>query len=401
MTVTFKVGETYAMGVRFTSCCTKTQATWSRILFFVGIFFFISDISTALNNVSVSIPSAVKRGDNAILICNYNLEYDNLYTVKWYRGRREFYRYTPKENPALKIFPASGGYTVDMTESNATHVFIRNPTSGKYSCEVSADAPSFDTFFVSGEMEVVELPTQRPVITGVHSRYRLGDIINGNCSSDFSKPAANLTWWINDMQVPPHSVRTFGIQRHFVENLESAVLEINFIVTLHHFIKGRLKLKCSARIYDIYVQEAEKLIEEDRPRILASGRSPELNIYPFDHLPSAEGFDEHNELYLTHNNNHPSAAARSELSRESQLLTATTAFVLITAINGFLKSTIEAIIQAAKGSHLQAASEKVENATENKIILQHCQINANGGELNKEYAEQIELLFTSGAHKTR
>lgn len=98
---------------------------------------------------------------------------------------------------------------------------------------------------------------------------------------------------------------------------------------------------------------------------------------------------------------HPSAAARSELSRESQLLTATTAFVLITAINGFLKSTIEAIIQAAKGSHLQAASEKVENATENKIILQHCQINANGGELNKEYAEQIELLFTSGAHKTR
>lgn len=42
-----------------------------------------------------------------------------------------------------------------MAESNATHVFIRNPTSGKYSCEVSADAPSFNTFLVSGEMEVV------------------------------------------------------------------------------------------------------------------------------------------------------------------------------------------------------------------------------------------------------
>ncbi|XP_036321972.1 uncharacterized protein LOC118735986 isoform X2 [Rhagoletis pomonella] len=300
---THKLWIPCSMGVQLARRCTTTQSTWRKYLLIAAIFFFIPDTSTALSNVSVSIPSAVKRGDNAILICNYNLEYDNLYTVKWYRGRREFYRYTPKENPALKIFPASGGYTVDMSESNATHVFIRNPTSGKYSCEVSADAPSFDTFFVSGEMEVVELPTQRPVVTGIHSRYRLGDIINGNCSSDFSKPAANLTWWINDIQAPPHATRTFGIQRHFAENLESAVLEINFIVTLQHFIKGRLKLKCSARIYDIYVQEAEKLIEEDRPRILASGRSPELNMYPFDHLPDAEGFDEHNELYLTHYTN--------------------------------------------------------------------------------------------------
>lgn len=47
----------------------------------------------------------------------------------------------------------------------------------------------------------LELPTQRPIITGIHSRYRLGDVINGNCSSDYSKPAANLTWWINDIQV--------------------------------------------------------------------------------------------------------------------------------------------------------------------------------------------------------
>jgi len=102
---------------------------------------------------------------------------------------------------------------------------LRNvPTSisGKFACEVSADAPTFDTSIVAADMEVVgeyqnyviwqmnsdladtpllELPAQRPIITGIHSRYRLGDIINGNCSSDYSKPAANLTWWINDIQV--------------------------------------------------------------------------------------------------------------------------------------------------------------------------------------------------------
>ncbi|XP_061387933.1 cell adhesion molecule 3-like, partial [Musca vetustissima] len=159
----------------------------------------------ALRNVSVTIPLAVKRGDNAILICNYDIENDTLYTVKWYRGRREFYRYTPKENPAWKIFSTStaNGLSVDTTQSNASHVFIRNVSlaiSGRYACEVSADAPSFHTTMMGGVMDVVELPTQRPIITGIHSRYRLGDVINGNCSSDYSKPAANLTWWINDIQ---------------------------------------------------------------------------------------------------------------------------------------------------------------------------------------------------------
>lgn len=372
-----------------------------RLQQYTHVFTYVYT-GTALSNVSVSIPSAVKRGDSAILICDYNLEYENLYTVKWYRGRREFYRYTPKENPALKIFPASGGYSVDMAESNATHVFIRNPTSGKYSCEVSADAPSFNTFLVSGEMEVVELPTQRPIITGVHSRYRLGDIINGNCSSDFSKPAANLTWWINDKQVPPNSIRRFGTQRHFMENLESAIVEINFIATLQHFVKGRLKLKCSARIYDVYVQEAEKLIEEDRPRILASGRSPELNIYPFDHLSDTEGFDQHNELYLTHYNNHPSSGmGRTKITCKTQLFKLALASLLIAAISSMFKPTIEALVLAAEGRYLLITRKKSENATENVIIFQHCQKSAEENHLKMKSVKQSEPTVRHMVFKTR
>lgn len=83
-----------------------------------------------LRDVRVTVPTAVKKGDDAHLICNYDLEGDTLYSVKWlvqnywnffflrinylnifcsrYKGRREFYRYTPKENPAMKIFPLPG-----------------------------------------------------------------------------------------------------------------------------------------------------------------------------------------------------------------------------------------------------------------------------------------------------
>lgn len=44
------------------------------------------------------------------------------------------------------------------TQSNASHVLLRNvPTSisGKFACEVSADAPTFDTSIVAADMEVV------------------------------------------------------------------------------------------------------------------------------------------------------------------------------------------------------------------------------------------------------
>ena len=61
-----------------------------------------------LRDVNVTIPQAVKKGDNALFVCEYDLEGDTLYSVKWYKGGREFYRYTPKENPAMKIFPVPG-----------------------------------------------------------------------------------------------------------------------------------------------------------------------------------------------------------------------------------------------------------------------------------------------------
>lgn len=61
-----------------------------------------------LRDVRVTIPAAVKRGDNALLICNYDMEGDSLYSIKWYKGKREFYRYTPKEPQSIKTFPVAG-----------------------------------------------------------------------------------------------------------------------------------------------------------------------------------------------------------------------------------------------------------------------------------------------------
>uniref|UniRef100_A0A182JXS8 Ig-like domain-containing protein n=1 Tax=Anopheles christyi TaxID=43041 RepID=A0A182JXS8_9DIPT len=65
--------------------------------------------SSGLRNLSLSIkPPWVRRGQEAQLHCQYEMEGAPLYSVKWYRGTLEFYRYSPFENPPAKIFPFTG-----------------------------------------------------------------------------------------------------------------------------------------------------------------------------------------------------------------------------------------------------------------------------------------------------
>lgn len=47
----------------------------------------------------------------------------------------------------------------------------------------------------------LELPEEHTVVTGIQARYRIGDLVDGNCSIKYSKPAANLTWTINGIVV--------------------------------------------------------------------------------------------------------------------------------------------------------------------------------------------------------
>lgn len=140
--------------------------------------------TAAIRNVSLLVdPAAVRRGQHATLHCIYDLDGAPLYSVKFYRGLREFYRYSPSEVPTSKTFPFPG-INVDVSVvrraarrsgalifqqaffyshtqialSNVSQVVIRNVgfgLSGNFSCEVTADAPSFSTATASIQMQVV------------------------------------------------------------------------------------------------------------------------------------------------------------------------------------------------------------------------------------------------------
>ncbi|XP_049538605.1 uncharacterized protein LOC125952889 [Anopheles darlingi] len=258
-----------------------------RFSMFLSVIAMI-DLVITLKDVRVSVPFAIRRGDNANLICHYDMEGDELYSVKWYKGKREFFRYTPKEIPALKAFHVAG-VTVELSVSNGSHitlVSVESGTSGKYSCEVSADLPSFDTMIISSEMEVVEIPVTKPLITGIKPFYRIGDVVAGNCTSYNSKPAANLTWLLDDKKVNASHTVQYPVYRDPRSGLNTSTLGIYY--HLSHYFMGRSKLKfsCVAKIHDVYEQRVDRLAEDERPKLMAASAAP-VGLNPVNYVHSS------------------------------------------------------------------------------------------------------------------
>lgn len=110
----------------------------------------------ALKDSTIHIPNTAIQGTSVFLACTYDLENEKLYSVKWYKGSSEFFRYTPKDKPQFKQFPIKG-LDIRALESNSTHVVlddVSRDSAGYYSCEISADGPSFQTAMSTGYMKV-------------------------------------------------------------------------------------------------------------------------------------------------------------------------------------------------------------------------------------------------------
>ncbi|CRK93319.1 CLUMA_CG006860, isoform A [Clunio marinus] len=271
-------------------------------------FMILADFALTLKDVRVLVPAAVRRGENVNLICQYDLEGDTLYSMKWYKGKREFFRFTPKENPSLQIFPVQGIY-VETSKSNRSYITLKSvepSISGKYVCEISADAPSFHTELVSSEMEVVDVPQNKPVITEIKPHYRIGELIRGNCTSQYSRPAANLTWLVNNNPIAA-TIRQYPSVKDETRNLFSNTIGLFLRLTPQHFANGRLKISCIARLYTLYNERVDKIIDEDRPTVFSASASQSFIDMPSSHYSSYH--DSHDSV-----NNHNDAQIQADSS---------------------------------------------------------------------------------------
>ncbi|KAG5873861.1 hypothetical protein JTB14_025478 [Gonioctena quinquepunctata] len=234
----------------------------------------------ALKNVRVTVPLAVRTSDTVSLECHYDLEMEPLYTVKWYKGNREFYRFIPKELPNSQVFPFPGIAKVDFNRSDSNRVVLKEvqpEVTGKYKCEVSTDAPNFYTVMDSGYMYVVDVPVGEPSLKVRKKLLEVGATLRGNCTSPLSFPAANVTWFLNGKEINGSFIKRSHRQQPFDElkaasatnNNRRAPLITDSALELEIdgsvFLGGKAKLLCIASIFNLYQKGREIILEEERP----------------------------------------------------------------------------------------------------------------------------------------
>ncbi|ETN63125.1 beat protein [Anopheles darlingi] len=224
------------------------------------------EFASGIMLTEVRVPKHTIKGHSVRLECHYDMEGEALYSVKWYKDGREFYRYVPRDDPPGTVFPLPG-ITLDLQNSTSEQVVldpIDLSSSGKYRCEVSAEAPSFQTVSDHGEMLVVVLPEEDPYITGGKPRYQIGDIVRVNCTSGRSKPAVHLTWYINGEVADNGLVKRYEPIVSGPDRLETSVLGLEFRVKAKHFKRGDMKLKCLATISTVYWKSNEESVEGEK-----------------------------------------------------------------------------------------------------------------------------------------
>merc|ERR1711910_253734 len=104
-----------------------------------------------------------------------------------------------------------------------------------------------------GDLLVIVLPSAPPKISGDNSSsvdlLAPGDTLLLSCSSDQSKPAADLTWTINGHQVPQENVEHQPITESETSQLYPSHSSLNISLTKQHFTEdGKIEISCTASI---------------------------------------------------------------------------------------------------------------------------------------------------------
>ncbi|KAJ9596705.1 hypothetical protein L9F63_012270 [Diploptera punctata] len=208
-----------------------------------------------LKLISLKIPSATNVLSTVTLKCEYDLEGRKLYSVKWYKDGSEFFRYMPDYEPEIRAVKSSG-INVDLKQSGMNMVTITDlqfNNSGNYKCEVSTEAPNFDTVANSSNMTVMSYPDEDPTIDGVLPTYSIGDHVSANCTSGKSKPVANMTWYINGVEVDSWQEYRQSVDEADPPGFHSMTVGLHFQVHSSHFTNkeersSRIEIRCTSTL---------------------------------------------------------------------------------------------------------------------------------------------------------
>ncbi|GFY62206.1 ig-like domain-containing protein [Trichonephila inaurata madagascariensis] len=104
----------------------------------------------------IVVPAVVIRGEPVWLNCTYDLGNETLYSIKWHKNNVEFYRYLPEDRPPGQKYELAGIH-LDLSRTDRGNIYMPYTdveSEGIYRCEVSTEAPNFQTVKAEREMRI-------------------------------------------------------------------------------------------------------------------------------------------------------------------------------------------------------------------------------------------------------
>ncbi|KAI9558848.1 hypothetical protein GHT06_015637 [Daphnia sinensis] len=142
----------------------------------------------------------------------------------------------------------------------AGRVLLRNVTAsaeGVYKCEVSTEAPYFDTDYEEANLSVIEVASENPIISWLQGRldWQYDDVFHFKCSMNGTRPASQLSWLLNGHPVPLSMLEPYDpvlIKSDSSVRYYSAQLGLRFKMEPHLLLSAahvdRLELTCISRV---------------------------------------------------------------------------------------------------------------------------------------------------------
>ncbi|KAH6936666.1 hypothetical protein HPB50_020573 [Hyalomma asiaticum] len=243
------------------ACCASSGIrTPCVFVFCIWIVTYTAGPAQALRLIGLQVPESPTRGSTVELECHYDLERDQLYSLKWYKDGVEFFRYVPRDRPRIKVFHIKG-LKVDMLQSNYSSLYLKNLSAlsaGAYRCEASSDAPPFLTVQDEKMLAVFERRDMRPHITYDRETYQVGDHVRLNCTSSRARPAPKLAVYVNDRFLNDVDVRT-NVDTH-ADGFQTSTLVATIPVNQRDVSGSALRVKCQASFVGLYEAVGEMAI---------------------------------------------------------------------------------------------------------------------------------------------
>ena len=88
------------------------------------LLLLLTATASGLRVTRLSVPEAVERGSSLLLACDFDLEGETLYSVRWYKNHEEFYRFLPSDVPTPATHSRLPGASVDVRLFPLHFVFV-------------------------------------------------------------------------------------------------------------------------------------------------------------------------------------------------------------------------------------------------------------------------------------